>query len=151
MHDLATQFPAFPVYAVTATVLCLNLLGLWGYSGGVRGGTKTTWNPEDATTVAKGAEVVTAEPAAVARVLRAHTNAMVNIVPFLFLALLYVLLGASARMAWILFGGFTVMRLGHTFAYLGGKQPFRTLFFVLGGVLTLVLAEEVVRASIPLL
>jgi prostaglandin-E synthase 1 len=147
MHDLASQ-PSFPIYALCTVVLCLNMLGLWGWSGSVRGKTKTTPNPEDATTVAKGAKVADVEPPEVARVLRAQRNADVNIVPFLVLGLLYVINGASARAAWILFGGFTLARLGHTFAYLYGKQPWRTIFFVIGGVMTLALMVQVVRGSL---
>lgn len=150
MGNLA-QNPAFAIYCLTTVVLCLNMLGLWGYSGAVRGGTKTTPNPEDATTVAKGAEIVTSEPPEVARVLRAHTNAFVNIMPFLVLAFLYVLLGATPTMAWALFGGFTFVRLAHTFAYLGGKQPWRTMMFALGGIITLVVMVQVARLSIALL
>jgi uncharacterized MAPEG superfamily protein len=114
----------------------------------VRGKTKTAQNAEDALTVAKGATVAEAEPPEVARVLRAQRNADVNIMPFLVLGLLYVINGASARMAWILFGGFTVVRIGHTFAYLGAKQPWRTIFFVLGGLITFALMIQVVRGSI---
>jgi len=150
LHEITTN-PAFAIYALTTSVLCLNMLGLWGYSGAVRGGSKTTPNPEDATTVAKGAEVVTADPPAVARVIRAHTNAFVNIMPFLVLGWLYVLLGATPTMAWAIFGSFTVFRLLHTLVYVAGKQPWRTLFFALGGVVTFVLIVEVARRSIALL
>ena len=129
MQDLASE-PAFAIYALCAVVLCLNMLGLWGMSGGVRAKTKTTPNAEDPGTVAKGAKVVEDEPPEVARVLRAQRNADVNIMPFLVLGLLYCINGASARAAWILFGGFTVARLGHSVAYLNGKQPWRTSFFV---------------------
>lgn len=149
MQELAKN-PAFAAYSITAVLLCLNMMGLWGYSGGVRTGTKTTHNTEDAATFAKGAAVVSADPEAVARVLRAHTNAFANIMPFLLLGLLYVVLGASPKMAWILFGGFTVMRWGHSAAYIAGKQPWRTIFFVLGGIITFVLMEEVMRYSIAL-
>src|SRR5580698_5872943 len=108
--EFASQ-PAFPIYALCTVVLCLIMLGLWGWSGFVRGKTKTTPNPEDVTTSSKGAKVAEEEPPEVARVLRAQRNADVNIMPFLVLGLLYVINGASARMAWILFGGFTVARL----------------------------------------
>lgn len=146
-----TQNPAFVAYCLCAAVLTLNLLGLWGYSGAVRTKTKTTPNPEDSTTVAKGAEVMAETPPEVARVLRAHANATANNIPFLVLGFLYVLLGASPMMAWILFGAFTVARIGHTFAYLGEKQPWRTILFSIGGVLSLVVWVEVVRRAIPLL
>jgi uncharacterized MAPEG superfamily protein len=140
--------PAFSIYCLAAVVLCLNMLGLWVYSGAARTKTKTVWNPEDAQTVAKGAEVVAAEPPEVARVLRAHTNAFANIVPFLLLGLLYVINGASPRAAWIAFGGFTLARLGHTFAYLAGKQPWRTLFFALGAIFTVGVMVQVARGAI---
>jgi glutathione S-transferase len=146
-----TQNPAFAIYSLSAVVLCLNLLGLWGYSGAVRGKTKTVLNPEDAATVAKGTEIVTADPAPVARVLRAHTNAMANILPHLVLGLLYVILGATPLMAWIFFGGFTVMRIAHSFAYVGEKQPWRTITFVLGGLLSLGLLGLVGWQSVQLL
>lgn len=150
MQDLVKN-PAFAIYCLTAAVLCLNLLGLWGYSGVVRTGTKTTWNPEDAATVSRGAAVVAAEPDAVARVLRAHTNAFVNIMPFLVLAFLYVILGATPTMAWICFGGFTAARLLHSIVYLAGKQPWRTVGFVIGSIFTAVVFVEVLRRSIALL
>ena len=140
--------PSFLIYCLAASALSLNMLGLWAYSGSVRSKTKTTPNEEDASTVAKGAKHTLEQPATVARVLRAHRNATDNIVPFLILALLYVLLGASPKMAWILFGGFTVVRYLHTFFYLGEKQPWRTISFVVGGLLTLGVLEQVVRAAI---
>lgn len=143
--------PVFGIYALNASLLCLNLMFLWGYSGGVRAGTKSTPNPEDAGTVSKGATVQAENPEGVARVLRAHANAMANITPFLFLAFLYVLLGATPTMAWILFGGFTAMRWLHSLVYLAGKQPWRTITFAVGGILTGVVLIEVVRRSIPLL
>jgi uncharacterized MAPEG superfamily protein len=147
MEELASQ-PSFRIYALCAVVLCLNMLGLWGWSGGVRGKTKTTPNPEDTGTTAKGAKVLDDDPPEVARVLRAQRNADVNIMPFLVLGLLYVIDGASVRAAWILFGGFTVARLGHTFAYLNGKQPWRTVFFIIGGLITLAVMVQVVRGSL---
>jgi prostaglandin-E synthase 1 len=147
MHELAHQ-PAFAVYALCTVILCLNMLGLWGYSGAVRTKTKTTPNKEDANTVAKGAKVLSKDPPDVARVLRAQRNADVNVMPFLVLGLLYVINGASTRAAWFIFGSFTLTRIGHTFAYLNGKQPYRTVLFVIGGLITLLLMVQVVRGSI---
>jgi uncharacterized MAPEG superfamily protein len=140
--------PSFMIYCLAAVALCLNMLGLWGYSGAVRNKSKTTPNPEDASTVAKGSTVTTESPPVVARVLRAHRNATDNAVPFLILGFLYVLLGATPKMAWILFGGFTLARYCHTFFYVGGKQPWRSVAFVAGGLLTLGVMVQVARASI---
>jgi prostaglandin-E synthase 1 len=142
VSNLASN-PAFLAYAVSLLILSLNLLVLWAYSGGVRAKTKTTPNEEDA---ARGAKLAPENPPEVARVLRAHANAMANIVPFAILGLVYVLAGGSAAAAAAIFGVFTAARLAHSFAYLGGRQPWRTLCFALGAVTTLVLMGFVVHA-----
>jgi uncharacterized MAPEG superfamily protein len=147
MLNLATN-PAFIAYTVAVIVLSLNMLVLWGWSGAVRGRTKTTPNPEDS----RGNNaLVEVDPPEVARVLRAHRNATANIVPFAILGLVYVLAGGGGTVAEILFGVFTMARLAHTFAYLRGRQPWRTIFFAIGGLTTLVLIGfiicELVTAS----
>jgi microsomal prostaglandin-E synthase 1 len=136
---------AFVIYCLMSMVLSVMLVALWGYSGGVRGKTKTTPNPEDAGTVAKGATVTDAEPSEVGRVMRVYNNSAANVVPFLVLALLYSLVGATEMMAWILFGGFTAARVLYAFAYLGGKQPWRTIFFVLGQLCILAVVVQLGR------
>ena len=138
--------PSFLIYSITMVVLTLNVLGLWGYSGAVRGKTKTTPNPEDPSTVAKGATVAVVDPPEVARVLRAHRNATDNILPFAILALLFVLWGASPLLTGVFCGLFAVARIAHTAAYLAEKQPWRTISFVAGGLTTLVMVGFLVRA-----
>jgi prostaglandin-E synthase 1 len=133
--DTLISNPAFVAYAVVALVLCANLLFLWGYSGAVRGKTKTAMNREDAARF--GAALRETDPPEVARVLRAHANAQAAITPFLFLGLVFVLAGGSAGVARILFGIFVVARLLHSVVYLAEKQPWRTIFFILGGLATL--------------
>jgi prostaglandin-E synthase 1 len=147
MPNLAAN-PAFVAYAISILVLSLNLLLLWGYSGSVRGKSKTTPNTEDAGTIARGAKLVEADPPEVARVLRAHRNAMANIIPFAALGLVFVLAGGSATVAEVVFGVFTASRLLHSFTYLAGKQPWRSLSFGLGAVTTLVLMGFIVRALV---
>jgi uncharacterized MAPEG superfamily protein len=143
MTSFAAQ-PAFVAYVVTLVVLCLNMLLLWAYSGAVRGKVKATTNQEDA----KANKLVDVEPPEVARVLRAHANAMASIVPFLLLGLVFVLAGGSLLAAEIVFGVFTVARLAHSFAYLGGKQPWRSIFFGIGGLATLGLLVLLVKAVV---
>lgn len=147
MTHLASE-PAFVAYAISMIVLSLNMLVLWAYTGSVRGKTKMTPNAEDVVTIAKGAQVVEGDPPEVARALRAHRNAMANIVPFAILGLVYVLAGGSATIAAWVFGVFTAARLAHSFAYLGGKQPWRSLSFGLGGAATLVLIGFLVRTLV---
>jgi prostaglandin-E synthase 1 len=144
MPSLASN-PAFQAYAVMAIVLSLNMLFLWAYSGVVRGKSKTTPNAEDAK---RGAAVVEVEPPEVARVLRAHRNATANILPFAILGLVYVLAGASGTAAEGLFGAFALARLGHSWAYLGGKQPWRSVSFGLGGLVTLILIGLIVKSLV---
>jgi uncharacterized membrane protein YecN with MAPEG domain len=147
MQPLAAD-PSFFIYSATMIILSLNILGLWGYSGVVRTKTKVTLNAEDATTVAKGAGVAEVDPPEIARVLRAHRNAVDNILPFALLAFLYVVYGASPAALGTLCGVFTLARLGHSWAYLGAKQPWRTIFFALGGVATMVMIGFLVYAMV---
>lgn len=136
--------PTFVVYAIATLVLCFNLMFLWGYSGGVRGKTKTAINPEDAATVAKGAQVTDSDPPEVARVLRAHRNAEANIYPFLALGMVFTLMGGPVEHAKIIFGIFVGARLLHSIVYLAGKQPWRTLSFVIGAFAILGLMGDIV-------
>jgi microsomal prostaglandin-E synthase 1 len=141
MDDLTTN-PAFTVYAVASVVLCSNLLALWGYSGAVRAKSKTAINEEDA--ARQSAQILERDPPDVARVLRAHANAQASIYPFLFLGLLFVLGGGSARTAAVIFGIFTVARLAHSVVYLAGKQPWRTVLFLVGLFATAALTVAVI-------
>lgn len=142
-----TQNPAFLIYTASMIVLCLNVLGLWAYSGSVRAKAKVTPNPEDVRTVARGAALGDDSPE-IARVLRAHRNAADNIIPFAILGLLFVLWGGSPLLTAIFCGVFTLARLAHSFAYLAEKQPWRTVSFVIGGVDTLVLVAFLAKALI---
>jgi uncharacterized MAPEG superfamily protein len=140
--------PAFIPYALSMLVLSLNLLLLWAYSGSVRGKSRTTPNLEDAGSIARGARVVEGNPPDVARILRAHDNAMANIVPFAILGLVYVLAGGSATVAYVVFGVFTAARVAHSLVYVAEKQPWRSLSFGVGGLATLALMGSIVRALV---
>jgi uncharacterized MAPEG superfamily protein len=76
-------------------------------------------------------------------VLRAHSNAQASIYPFFILGLLFVLAGSTPVAATILFGIFTAARLTHSIVYLAGKQPWRTLAFVVGLLATMALMVNV--------
>jgi len=134
--------PLFVAYAITALILSLNLIVLWGMSGGVRAGTKTALNAEDAA-LFKGTHVE-ADPPAVARVLRAHRNAEANIYVFLILGLIYVLAGGGLLTGEIIFSVFVIARILHSVFYLGGVQPWRTISFTAGGVATLALIVAII-------
>jgi uncharacterized MAPEG superfamily protein len=142
---MTTQSPAFVAYTVSSSVLILNQLILWLMSAGARGKSKTVTNPEDLSTIAKGSTLSETDPPAVARILRAHANGQANILQFLFLGALFVQVGGSALEAQVLFGVFTAVRVLYSVVYLAGKQPFRTMLFVLGAITTFVLIIEVLR------
>jgi microsomal prostaglandin-E synthase 1 len=144
LQHAMTHDSLFVAYALTVLASCLNLLFLWGYSGFVRSRTKVVINPEDAATVAKGAAVQPVDPPEVARVLRAHANAMAVSVPFLLLAWLFVVAGGAARLGQIMFAVFVVARWAHTIVYLRAKQPWRTISFVVGMGSTAILFGNVV-------
>src|SRR5690606_2724568 len=90
---------------------------------------KKLLNPEDAK-LSRDGELQSADDDDVARVRRAHLNALENILPFLPMGLLLVLTGPSVAVAGALFVTFTVFRLLHTVAYLKALQPLRSIAFV---------------------
>lgn len=138
-----THDPTFRAYALSMIVLCGNLLYLWARSGALRGRSKTVMNPEDLGTVARGATLVPTDPPEVARVLRAHGNAMALTVPFALLGLLYVMAGGPALPAQLGFGAFVATRIAHAYAYLHELQPWRTISFAVSGVVALALLGHV--------
>ena len=140
---LTASNPTFVYYAVTVLALSGLLMFLWAYSGAVRGKTKTAMNPEDGRTY--GAPIVERDPPEVARVLRAHANAQASIIPFLLVGFLFVALGGGATLGATLFGAFVLCRFAHAVVYLAGKQPWRTISFIAGGVVNLVLIADVIH------
>jgi uncharacterized MAPEG superfamily protein len=133
--------PVFVAYAVTCVALSCNLMFLWAYSGAVRNKAKSTPNPEDASRF--NASLAETDPPGVTRVLRAHANAQSSIVPFLALGLVYVLAGGPPGPALLYFTVFTVARWLHSWAYLGARQPLRTIFFVVASLPLLALMVHV--------
>ena len=125
-----SNHPAFVAYAITCVALCCNLIFLWAYSGAARSKAKSTPNPEDASRFSS--RLADVDPPEIARVLRAHANAQATIVPFLALGLVYVLAGGPPGAAAWYFTVFTVARWLHSWAYLGSRQPLRTVCFVVG-------------------
>ena len=146
--SMLASFPGFIPYALASIVLALNLLALWGASGAARGSAKSTPNKEDARA---GTQLSEQDPPSVTRVLRAHSNAMANIVPFVIVALVYVLLGAPANLSWILFGTFAGARVMHSIVYTVGVQPWRSIFFAVGFLTTLTIVVQVLRIVVPAL
>ena len=70
-------------------------------------------------------------------------NAQASIYPFFFLGLVFVLAGGTAGTGMVIFGIFTGARLLHSIFYLAGKQPWRTVFFTVGGLATIALMLDI--------
>lgn len=145
---MMTTDSAFTVYAAAASFVALHMMALDGYAGLVRGKTKTAVNEEDARTVSRGAQLVEADPPAVARVMRAHRNLVASALPFLIVGLIWVLLGTTQSWALGVFGVFVGARILHSVAYLGHLQPWRTLAFVVGQGATIVMLVQIVRTLV---
>lgn len=140
MNPLSSS-PAFLPFGLAAVLLCANLLFLWVRSGGARAKTQSTPNSEDVAQF--GSKLAGVDPEPIARVLRAHTNAQASIYPFLVLGLLYVAAGGGLIAASAYCGIFCLARVVHTVAYLAAKQPWRTVAFVTGLLVTGVLLLHV--------
>ena len=136
--------PALRLFAVTASILALQLLLLAFWTAGTRSGTKTALNPEDMK-LGSGIKVVETESDKVLRVKRAHLNAIENMVPFTVVGLLYALSGPSDTGAKAYFFTYLGARLLHSFFYLRAIQPFRTASFAVGALATIGMAVHVLR------
>jgi uncharacterized MAPEG superfamily protein len=137
---------AFRIYTLCATILALHMIALAGWTGTVRALRKQYVNPEDAK-LNKASEAEADHPD-VARVKRAHQNAIENAIPFFVVGALYAASGPSHTGAVAYFGTFTAMRLLHSVFYLWGKQPFRTMSFAIGVLAVIGMAVHVLRAAL---
>jgi uncharacterized MAPEG superfamily protein len=136
--------PAFQAYALASAVLAIQLILIAFWTGAVRTKSKRYVNPEDKRVI-KG-ERTEAEHPDVLRVKAAHTNALENAVPFFVVGALYVATGGSKLGGQWYCMTFLAARILHTFFYLGGLQPWRTLAFGVGALSVLGMATHVIRA-----
>ena len=142
---LFAEYPELRPYFVVTAVLCLQLLGLAFYTAAVRAKRKVFVNAED-----KPADgtVADADHPDVLRVKRAHQNAIENAVPFFAVGLIYALSGPSHLGAQAYFYTFLGARLLHSVFYVIGKQPFRTMTFVIGALATIGMAAHALRVAL---
>jgi uncharacterized MAPEG superfamily protein len=138
--------PALQLLALFSAILGLHLLALALWTGTVRAMKKKFVNPEDVA-LNKGTQVEAEHPD-VARVKRAHQNALENAVPFFAIAYFYAATGPSKSGALIYFGTFTAARILHSVFYLWGRQPFRTITFAVGVLTTIGMAVQVIRSAV---
>ena len=136
---------AFNYFALASAIVAIHLFVLAGITGYVRAKRKQFVNPEDA--ALNKAEKVDDDHPDVLRVKRAHMNLMESAIPFFGVAGLYVMTGATKTGAMAYFGTFVVARVLHTIFYLLGKQPFRTITFVIGAFAVIGMAVHIIRAA----
>ena len=134
------------LYAIAATFVGLHLIVLALWTGRVRVQNRKWVNPEDAA-FNKG-DKVDADCFAVTRVKAAHLNLLENAVPFFVIGALYTATNPSKTGATAYFATFVAARVIHSFVYLAGKQPWRTIMFGLGMLATVGMAVHVVRAAL---
>ncbi len=133
----------FALYALSVALLVFNLYFLAAATVSGRGKHKSFANPED-----KGYKGPS-EHESVSRAMRAHRNAIENILPFFAIALVYASTVGTPMGAKVYFGVFVVARWLHSIVYLAGKQPWRTLTFAAGALSVLGMAVQVLLWAIP--
>lgn len=136
---LMTTNPVFTAYVLSAAVLGLNLLVLANNTALSRAKAKEVVNPEDQVLNKEADVVFEAGNDLTERYRRAHRNALENIPLFLITAFILTLTGVSLTTAGIIFGVFVAARVLHSFMYVKGIQPWRTVCFGIGAVDQLVL------------
>lgn len=132
----------FKVYAVCCVILFLKIFAIVLVQIPQRAKAKAFVNPEDAHFFAKGDPVKEDIPI-VQRAAHVFRNDLENIPMFLFLSLIYVLLGCWDQGALIYFPLFTFARISHTICYFKGIQPARSAVYALGVVISLVLSLHI--------
>jgi microsomal prostaglandin-E synthase 1 len=140
--------PVFAAYSLAVAVLIATLYGLGFATAKTRADRKAVLNHEDVG-VNKGASVVEIEHPDVQRIKRAHLNLIENAVPFFAIGMLYTMTAPSLTFARALFAIFVLVRLFHAFFYLSAKQPWRTLSFVVGALVNVIMLVQVLRTLLP--
>lgn len=125
-------------YVLCVLVLFVKMLAISCYQGYWRLRYRAFANDEDATFF--GRPVLSQELPQVQRAAKAWVNDLENIPLFFVLGGLAVALQVNAEVSIALFYAFTAARVVHTLTYLAGRQPWRTLAYVLALICLLALA-----------
>ena len=141
--NLFSDFPGLKAYALAGVLVGLNMIALAGMTGAARAKTKSFTNPEDA----RGAPL-NVEHERVARIRRAHQNALESAIMFYPIALVYVLSGAKETAAWAYCLTYAGARILHTVVYLAGKQPWRTMLYGVGTLAIVGMMAHLVRVAL---
>jgi uncharacterized MAPEG superfamily protein len=142
MTTLAT--PVVRLWAATTLLLILKMIALGWWTSALRIRRRVYATPEDYVLQQLTPAGVADED--VERVRRAHRNDLENVLPFIAASFVYVLTGPGLGAARIYLLGFLVARTLHSIFYVGALQPWRTLAFLAGQVLMLVMLGSTLAA-----
>lgn len=131
-------------YSLATVLLFFKMFATSAYQGFYRIGKKTFKTPEDAAFC--GQEPAKEELPQVQRAAKAWLNDLENIPIFLGLGIVYILVGVPSGSAALLFMVFTGARYLHTFFYLAGIQPWRTIAFAVGVVCLFTMSIQILMA-----
>ncbi len=134
MNDLMGN-AAFHLFGICFLVLALKMMTVGAYTSYLRITRKVYATGEDYGM--QGMNPSDEVDGEIERVRRAHRNDLENILPFFGVGLLYAFSEPSMIGAQINFFGYTIARVLHSFFYIGGLQPHRTIAFTVGAVLML--------------
>ncbi len=137
---------AFRAYAIACSLLVFKMFAAAILTASTRARSKQFINPEDVRVL--GGTGVQEEHPDVQRMLRLHRNDLENILPFFTVALIFVLIGASAFAAQVYFYTFTGARIVHTITYVAKLQPWRTVAYVVGVACMVGMLVQILMAAL---
>ncbi len=136
--------PIVRLYVVVYVLLLLKMAALGTYTSVLRLGRKVYATPEDYALQGLAARSTRDED--IERVRRAHRNDLESILPFFVVGFLFLLTRPSWTAAAIYLIGYLVARIAHSVFYVRGMQPYRTIAFAAGGILTLAMIVQTLVA-----
>lgn len=137
--------PPLDAFALAAVVLSVKMFAVALFQGYMRTKHDRFARPEDAETYGSG-EVADSDLAVVDRAQRALRNDVENIPIFLVLAWCFVAMNIYPAACAVYFGIFAAARIAHTVFYLRPLQPYRTISYTVGTLVSLTLSGHIVYA-----
>lgn len=125
-----STYPAWPAFVCALILLFAKTTATSILQVASRVRARSFLLPEDAAML--GVRPVPEEAVLVRRCAAVWRNDVENLPLFLALAFSWMLSGAGANEAWLLFGAYVALRILHTGAYLAGLQPWRALLYLAG-------------------
>lgn len=137
------------IWVWSIALLCLKMFMVSFYTGWKRRTSHSPANPEDAALVLRNSDHPTADPADVQRGLGLHRNDMENIYVYMFISIIFPIAAGYFKTAvpsylpgaWTgLNITFLVSRYAYGICYIWGLQPWRTLSFWIGQLVSIIFA-----------